>query len=148
MEKTFIRVRSIKDIVVFVSLAIVGIILTVLPIGEPANIAGFFIIMTATILGFILKSAYKDVETNKKYLRKERYFQKAEHETILSAIASKPCSVDLTHEDKGNGLRLDIYYSKSSSKAYLQLFEYVPYTYQPCSKVYEHEISKVDKLIK
>ena len=148
MEKTFIRVRSIKDIIIPVSIAIVGIILTALPIGEAAHIAGFFILFAAGILAFVLKSAYKDADTNKKYLKKERYFQQTIHAEISAAIASKPDSVDLSEEDKGNGLRLDVYYSKSSGKAYLQLFEYVPYTYQPCSKMYEYEISKVSKLIK
>ena len=148
MEKTFTRVRSIKDITIFISLALVGIILTALPIGEAASIAGFFIIIAAAILALVLKSAYKEVETNEIYLKKERYFQQAEHAAISSAIASKPDSVDLSDEDKGNAVRLDIYYSKSSGKAYLQLFEYVPYTYQPCSKMYEYEISKVATLIK
>ena len=148
MEKTFTRVRSIKDITIFVSLALVGIILTALPIGEAASIAGFFIIIAAAILALVLKSAYKDDETNEIYLKKERYFQQAEHAEIASAIASKPDSVDLSKENNGNAIKLDIYYSKSSGKAYLQLFEYVPYTYQPCSKIYEYEITKVAKLIK
>ena len=70
------------------------------------------------------------------------------HTVISSAITSKPDSIDLSQEDKGNSLRLDIYYGKASGKAYLQLFEYVPYSYQPCSKMHECEISKVFKLIK
>ena len=148
MEKTFIRVRSIKDITIFVSLALVGTILTALPIGDAANIAGFFIIVAAGILAFVLKSAYKDIDTNEKYLKKERYFHQTMHAAISSAIASNPDSVDLSGEDKGNALRLDIYYSKSSGKAYLQLFEYIPYTYQPCTRVHECEISKASKLIK
>ena len=148
MEKAFIRVRSIKDITIFVSLALVGTILTALPIGDAANIAGFFIIVAAGILAFVLKSAYKDIDTNEKYLKKERYFQQTMHAAISSAIASNPDSVDLSEEDKGNALRLDIYYSKSSGKVYLQLFEYVPYTYQPCTRVHECEISKASKLIK
>ena len=148
MEKTFTRVRSIKDIVIFSSLAIVGIILTALPIGDAAHIAGFFIIFAAGILAFILKSAYKDVETNAKYCKKERYFQQVMHAEIFAAIASKPDSVDLSEENKGNAVKLDIYYSRLTGKAYIQLFEYVPYTYQPCSKMYEYEISKVSKLIK
>ena len=148
MEKAFIRVRSIKDITIFVSLALVGTILTALPIGDAANIAGFFIIVAAGILAFVLKSAYKDIDTNEKYLKKERYFQQTMHAAISSAIASNPDSVDLSEEDKGNALRLDIYYSKASGKAYLQLFEYIPYTYQPCTRVHECEISKASKLIK
>ena len=148
MEKTFIRVHSIKDIIIFASLAIIGIILTALPAGEGTHIAGFFIIVAAAILALVLKSAYKDVETNEKYLKKERYFQQTMHAEISVAIASKPDSVDLSEENKGNAVKLDIYYSKSTGKAYIQLFEYVPYTYQPCSKMYEYEISKVSKLIK
>ena len=148
MEKTFIRVRSIKDIVIFTSLAIVGIILTALPVGDAAHIAGFFMIFTAAILAFVLKSAYKDVETNEKYLKKERYFQQTMHAEISAAIASNPDSIGLSEEDKGNALRLDIYYSKASGKAYLQLFEYVPYTYQPCSRMHECELSKAYNLTK
>ena len=125
-----------------------GTILTALPIGDAANIAGFFIIVAAGIIAFVLKSAYKDIDTNEKYLKKERYFQQTMHAAISSAIASNPDSVDLSEEDKGNALRLDIYYSKSSGKVYLQLFEYVPYTYQPCTRVHECEISKASKLIK
>ena len=148
MEKTFIRVRSVKDIVIFASLAIIGITLTALPIGEAAHIAGFFILFAAGILALVLKTAYKDVGTNEKYLKKERYFQQTMHAEISAAIASKPDSVDLSEENKGNAVTLDIYYSRSTGKAYIQLFEYVPYTYQPCSKMYEYEISKVSKLIK
>ena len=148
MEKTFTRVRSIKDITIFVSLALVGIILTVLPVGEAASIAGFFIILAAAILALVLKTGYKDVDTNAKYHKKERYFQQTMHTTIANAIASKPDSIDLSEENKGNAIKLDIYYSKSTGKAYIQLFEYVPYTYQPCSKMYEYDLSKINKLIK
>ena len=110
MEKTFVRVRSIKDIVIFASLAIIGITLTALPIGEAAHIAGFFMISAAAILALVLKSAYKDAETNEKYLKKERYFQQTMQAEISTAIASRPDSIDLSEEDKGNALRLDIYY--------------------------------------
>ena len=148
MEKTFVRVRSLKDIVIFTSLAIVGITLTVIPVGEAVHIAGFFTIFAAGILAFVLKSGYKDTETNEKYFKKERYFQQTMHAEISTAIASKPDSIDLSEEDKGNALRLDIYYSKASDKAYLQLFEYVPYTYQPCSRMHECELSKAYSLTK
>ena len=148
MEKQFIRVRSIKDITITVLLASVGIILTALPIGDAANIAGFFILLAAAVLIAILKSAYKDIETNHKYIKRERYFQQAMHSAVITAISSDPNSVDLTEEDKGNALRLDIYYCKSSGKAYVQLFEYVPYAYQPSSKMYEYELTKVSNLIR
>ena len=148
MEKTFTRVHSIKDIVIFISLLVLGGILVAVPTSDAVNITGFFLIFAGAILALVLKTGYKDVETNVKYFKKERYFQQAMHVAIADAIASKPDSIDLSQENKGNAIKLDIYFSKASGKAYIQLFEYVPYTYQPCSKIYEYEISKVGKLIK
>ena len=148
MEKTFVRVHSIKDIVIFISLLVLGGILVAVPTSDAVNITGFFLVFAGAILALVLKTGYKDVETNEKYIKKERYFQQAMHAAIADAIASKPDSIDLSQENKGNAIKLDIYFSKASGKAYIQLFEYVPYTYQPCSKMYEYEISKVGKLIK
>ena len=148
MEKTFVRVHSIKDIVIFISLLALGGILVAIPAGDAVNITGFFLLFAGAILALVLKTGYKDVETNVKYIKKERYFQQAMHAAIADAIASKPDSIDLSQENKGNAIKLDIYFSKATGKAYIQLFEYVPYTYQPCSKMYEYEISKVGKLIK
>ena len=148
MEKTFTRVHSIKDIVIFISLLILGGILVAVPTSDAVNITGFFLVFAGAILALVLKTAYKDVETNVKYIKKERYFQQAMHAAIADAIASKPDSIDISQENQGNAIKLDIYFSKATGKAYIQLFEYVPYTYQPCSKMYEYEISKVGKLIK
>ena len=147
MEKEFIRVRSIKDIVIFVSLIVAGSVLVALPTSTAVNITGFFLIFAGLILALVLKSAYRDTSTGEIYRKKEHYFLQAMHQAVLSAIASKPESVDLAEADKGNALKLDVYYSRSSGKAYLQLFEYVPYRYEPCSKVHEHQIGNVEKLI-
>ena len=148
MEKKFTRVHTIKDIVIFISLLVFGSILLAVPTSDAVNITGFFLILVGAILALVLKTGYKDIETNAKYQKIERYFQQAEHAAISSAIASKPDSVNLSEENKGNALKLDIYFSKATGKAYIQLFKYVPYTYQPCSKMFEYEISKVGKLIK
>ena len=148
MEKTFVRVHSIKDIVVFISLLALGGILIAIPAGDAVNITGFFLLFAGAILALVLKTGYKDVETAAKYNKKERYFQQTMHTAIANAIASKPDSIDLSEENKGNAIKLDIYYSKAAGKAYIQLFEYVPYTYQPCSKMYEYDLSKVNKLIR
>lgn len=148
MEKTFIRVRSIKDIVIFVTLILLGSVLILLPTGAGVNITGFFMIFAGLILALVLKTSYKDTETGVRYMKAELYFQQAMHTAVESAIASKPETIDLGEADKGNALKLDIYYSKTSGKAYLQLFEYVPHTYEPCSKIHEYEIGRVEKLIK
>ena len=66
---------------------------------------------------------------------------------IYNALESSPESIVLDEADKGNAIKLDIYYSKSSGKAYIKMFEYIPYRYEPCSKLYEYELAKVEKLI-
>lgn len=147
MEKTFIRVRSVKDIIVVSSLIILGCVLILIPTGASVNITGFFLIFAGLILAFVLKSGYKDLETGTTYLKKEHYFQQAMNHAISSVIATRPESIDLTEAEKGNALRLDVYYSKASGKAYLQLFEYIPYKYEPCSGMYEHHMEAVGKLI-
>ena len=148
MEKTFIRVRSVKDIVISASLTISGSILVALPTGAGVNIAGFFMIFAGLILFFILKSGYKDTETGISYKKKEYYFQQAMNAPISASLASKPESIDLGEANKGNAIKLDIYYSNASGKAYLQLFEYIPYKYEPCSKMYEYEIARIEKILK
>ena len=148
MEKTFFRVRSVKDIVIFVSLLVLGSVLVALPTGAGINITGFFMIFAGIILALVLKSGYKDMETGEMYCKKEHYFQQAMNSPVSAAIAVKPESVDLSQADKGNAVRLDVYYSKSSGMAYLQLFEYIPYKYEPCSRIYEYELAEVGKLIK
>lgn len=149
MEKTFTRVRSIKDIAISLSLVIAGSILIALPTGAGINIAGFFMIFAGIILILILRSGYRDDETGERLLKKEYYFQQVMKPVINSAISSsKPGSVNLSEADKGNAVRLDIYYSRSTGKAYLQTFEYIPYKYEPCSDIFEHNIGSVETLIK
>ncbi len=148
MEKTFIRVRSVKDIVIFSSLIILGSILVALPTGAGINIAGFFMIFAGIILALVLRTGYRDTDSGEKFQMKEYYFQQTMNNAISDALKSKPETIDLNEADKGNALKLDLYYSKASGKAYMQLYEYVPYRYEPCSHMYEYDITEVQKLIR
>ncbi len=148
MEKTFIRVRSAKDMITFTSLIVLGSVLVALPTGTGVNIAGFFMVFAGIIITFVMKTGYKDTLTGERYQKKEHYFQQAAKSETAAALESEPEAIDLSQADKGNAVKLDVYYSKAAGKAYLQLFEYVPYRYEPCSRMHEHEIGKVEKLIK
>ncbi len=147
MEKNFIRVRSIKDIIISTLLTIAGCVLIVIPTATSINVLGFFLIFTGILLAFLLKTAYKDEETGVKYCKTERFFSQAMRAELCEKIASQPSGINLAEEDKGNAVRLDIYHSKKSGKAYLQIFEYVPYKYEPCSRQYEHETSGISAII-
>ncbi len=145
MEKNFIKVRSIKDITVSIILAAAGGVMVALPTADSVNVAGFFLMFAGILLFFLLKSAYKD-EAGVKYSKKERYFSQENRPELIEKISSNPNGINLTDEDKGNAVRLDIYHSKESGKAYLQLFEYIPYKYEPCSKQLEYNLDAISKI--
>ena len=106
-----------------------------------------FMIFAGIILAFVLRTGYQETESGEKFILKEYYFQHAMKAPIYNALESSPESIVLDEADKGNAIKLDIYYSKSSGKAYIKMFEYIPYRYEPCSKLYEYELAKVEKLI-
>ena len=149
MEKKFIRVRSTKDVVLSSLITLAGVVLFILDFSIGIRILGFFMILIGLLLFFTLKSSYKDEETGIKYHKKERYFEGCRRDELSSAISRKnsKCKVDLSEENKGNTLRLDIYYNKQAGKAYMQIFEYVPYRYEPYSNLYEHEVVNITELI-
>ena len=148
MEQRFIKVRSIKDIVKFTSLITIGLVFTAIPEVVEAHLAGYALISIGAVLTFFLKSGFKDIETQEIYFKREFLFSGNMKTSILSAIASSPESIDISQEDKGQELILQMYYGKTSGKAYLQLFEFVPHQYVPCSEVYEYENSKIANLLK
>ena len=95
---------------------------------------------------FIRTRSVKDI-TISTGLKKERFFSQDKRESLINAITANPEKVDLTGEDQGNALRIDIYHSDKEGKAYVQLFEYVPYKYEPCSRMHELELDKAHRLI-
>ena len=147
MEKTFIRVRSAKDIILSSSFIIIGCILIALPTDVGMNIIGFLLICTGIIFVLILHSGYKDADTGFRYRKVEHYFKQEMNPIIRSALESKPDSIDLSQANKGSTVKLEIYFSNASGKAYLQLFEYIPYNYEPCSKMYEYEMGRIEKIL-
>ena len=88
MEKNFVRVRSVKDIIISATLIFSGILLLLLPDSTGIHISGFFIMMIGMLLAFTLKSCYKDEETGFKYCNKERYFEGSRREELSSAISA------------------------------------------------------------
>ena len=148
MEKNFVRVRSVKDIAVFVSLIVLGGILVILPVGTGINIAGGSLVVLGLVLALILKSGYKDADTGEEYLKKEHFFQQEMKNPLLSLMTTMPEVIELSEEDKGNAVRLDVYYNQPTGKAYIQLLEFVPYEYKPCSEMLEYNTYEVKRLIK
>ena len=148
MEKKFTRVCTLKDIMIFTSFLIIGLVLVAITETESDNMGGYTLIAIGAILACFLKTGYKDIDTQEKYYKKNFTFSGNMKTPLLSALASSPEMIDMSQEGKGQVLRLSIYCGETSGKAYLQLFVYVPHLYVPCSEMYEHEIVKVEKILK
>lgn len=138
MNKEFIRVRSTRDLIITISLIIIGSWCTGFVESQAINIFGFFTLSAGVLLLFILKTGYKDQETGIRYRKSEHYFAQSAKDQIIKQLRNDPMSVCYNGEDAGNGLRLDIY-RNNKGLAYYQLFEYIPYKYEPCSEIFKTE---------
>lgn len=147
MNKEFIRVRTLTDIVVSSILLISGIVLVVLPTSVSVIYFGFFVLITGAVLQITLKNGWQDKETQECYCKKEIFFSKNSKAKILNALEKHVENVDISDEDKGEGLRMDIYYNKHSRKAFIRLFEYVPYNYESIFPTVEYTIDEIKNLI-
>lgn len=147
MEKEFSRVRSAKDIIITATIVVAGSVLVALPTSASINITGFFMIFTGLILAFVLRTGYKDNATGDKYSKVEKFFAQSMKSDISTALETSFKKLNLSEEDKGNGIRLDIYYSRKTGKSYTQLFEYIPYKYEPCTRQYEYDTADIESII-
>ena len=148
MEKEFSRVRSAQDIIISLILIVGGAVLVAMPTSTSVNIVGFVLIFAGLILAFTLKSCYRLDGTREIYRKKEKFFAQSKKDSFTAALSKAPETIDIAEENKGNGLRIDVYYNRKTDKAYCRLYEYIPYRYEPCSPVFEYKVSQVENLIK
>ena len=145
MEKNFIRVRSVWNIVISMILILIGFAFMILPDSIEVQMGGFFVLFIGLVLLWTMRTGYKDESSGEIFCKKERFFPHAKEEQLKEALTS-PTRFNSAGENQGSGLRLDVYYNRK--KVYLQLLEYVPHTYEPCSKFYEYDISSGAKFIR
>ena len=148
MKNKFIRVRSTKDIIISAALLVLGVALIVFTNIEAANISGYMFVVIGLVLLPVLKTAYRDAETKALYFKKDLYFLREMKDSIIKALESSPEKIDMSQAGKGQVLLLRVYYSKSAARAYMQLSEYVPHEYKPCTEVCVYDISQVEGLLK
>ena len=148
METIFVKVRTSKDIAISASVVILGLVLAFMPWGMGVNIAGYTLAIIGVIIACVLKSGYKTANNDAIFKLKQLTYEPARRSEIMKAMSSKPEALTLAGEGDGLTLRLDIYYSTASEMAYIQLSEYVPHEYKPCSDVYEYNKTRVIHLLK
>lgn len=148
MENKFIRVHSVQDIIIIVALLAVGCTLALLPVGTSLNLVGYLVIPSALLAFFLLKSEYKNTADNGRYKKKVFNFPTNVENNITEAVAGNPEMIDIKCAENGTALRLDVYYSTSNGKAFLQLFKYVPYQFVAKTELVEYSVDRISTLIK
>ncbi len=146
MENKFIKVHTTKDYIISLGLIVAGIVLIFLPTPASINFLGSFLILAGVLMVFVYKSAYKNVNTGENYLKSVRFFPKEKCSALIDKVESNPNSIERMTEDCGNAVRLDIYYNDKSGKAYLQLFEFVPYQYEARTGLVECLVADISKI--
>lgn len=148
MEKEFVRVRSAYDYIISFALLVIGGVIVAIPTSVSINIVGIFSILAGILLLVILKSAWKDTSSGIIFRKKEMYFPQSCRDRIVKAISGNIDEIDVSDEDKGNGLRVDIFYNRKEDKAFILASEYIPYRYEPASAFYEFKVSHLHRLLK
>ena len=148
MYKNFIKVRSGKDIFISAGVIVTGSVLIAFPTAESVNILGFLMIFAGILLGIFLKTGWKDEHDGGRYDKFEIYLDKSKMKEISKSLSINICPSMIKSNGNGTGLRLDIYHNKKNGKTYVQLFEYVPFQYEPCTDMYEQEYKNITEIVK
>ena len=137
MKKSFIKARSVSDWVTSFALVISGFVLLYMRASDSITGIGIFLCLLGVVMFFTIKTGFRDAETKAYYNKKEHYFAHSQRNNIIDALqGGNPDNIDYEQEDKGTGLRLDVYYNKKDSNVYMSLFEYKPYRYMPCTETF------------
>lgn len=147
MNKEIIKVRTVADVAISSALLVLGIVLVALPTAVSVSILGFFTLVVGALLLAVLKSGWQDAKTKERYCKKEVFFHQGSKDKILHALEHRTGNIELSEDDRGEGMRMEIYYSKQSRKAFVTLFEYVPYSYEPVSPTVEYTVDEIAKLV-
>ena len=86
MEKNFIKVRTIKDIIISLSLIITGAVISFAFNGFGIVSVGYSLIILGIVLAFVLKRGYKEIESGELYLKRELSFQQKMKPAIIGAL--------------------------------------------------------------
>ena len=106
-----------------------------------------FLFLIGSLFLCLLKSVYRKEGTKEIYKKRKLQFRREILQTIREAVLSDPNQIDMTKEGMGWTVKLNIYYNRKTDKGYIQLYEYIPYNYEPRTQMLEYRIGQIEKLL-
>lgn len=98
------------------------------------------------VLLFTRVNAIVYLPTRSVMKKAELYFKSGELENLINAVKTGNIeTLERLRAERNSGVKMEVIYSKDSSYATCQLFTYVPYNYEPASKVYNLTDEKSQK---
>ena len=73
MEKEFVRVRSMRDVIISAAMTVIGIVLIILPTSVSVNIFGTCLAVPGVLMLLFLKTDYRDTETGLRFRHVIKY---------------------------------------------------------------------------
>lgn len=147
MNTIYVKTRTIKDYIISASLLTFGIVAMFLG-SESLAIAGIACLIVGALLLLVMKSGWKNLQDGSVYNERIVYFAAGRKEEVLKSLDKDPSTIEVDKNEQSNSLRLIVKYCNKSAVAQCQLLEYIPYKYEPCSKVYSYEINQIANLLK
>ena len=142
MEIKFKKVHTAKDLVISILVIAAGVGLYFLN-------AGLGIVIGACGLAMLLfyKTAYKKPGGDTVLTKKALDIAHACRQGIKDYLDGKDVDPELTAPGAGGVVRVEIYYNKGAGVAYVQLFDFSNYAYEPATDIVELRGPRAKKLI-
>lgn len=142
MEIKLKKVHTAKDLIISAMVLAAGIGLYFVNAGLGAVIA-----LCGVLMFVFYKSGYVREGEGIVLQKKALDIAHSCRDSLKGFLEGKNTNPEVNTSPNGGIMRLEVYYNADASIAYVQLFDFVNYTYEPATELVELRGSKVDILI-
>lgn len=142
MEYNFTKVHTAKDFSISTIILFVGIGLFFVNKG-----LGICVAVCGLLLFLLYKGGYKMNGQDVVLTKKSEDICKVCKSSLVDFLGGKDVTLSVRKGNEGGSVRLDVYYNKTGSIAYAQLFDFCNYAYEPVTGIVELKGNRADKLI-
>lgn len=142
MNIYFKKVHTVKDLVLSVVVTLAGIGLYFLNQG-----LGGVVFACGLLMLIFYKAGYKANGEGPVLTKKAQDLPRTCRQSIVNYLEGKDDDLELGLSGLGASVRLETYYNKEAGVAYVQLFDFSNYTYEPATEIVELHSPKADNLL-
>lgn len=142
MEIIFNRVHTIKDLIIsaVVLAGGAGCCLVNVPLG-------ILLIGAGVLMLGLYKAGYKRKGEDVVLVKKALDVAHSCRDSLVAYLGGKDVEPQVDTQSPGGIIRIEAYYNASAQVAYVQLFDFSDYSYQPATEIVELRGERASKLI-